>query len=46
MISSVPAALLGDALAKSAPLKGLRIGLGVLFLAIGLFVAVSALRLV
>ena len=46
MISSLPAALLGDTLARSAPLKGIRIGLGALFLAIGLFVAVSALRLV
>ena len=46
MVSSVPAALLGDALAKNVPLKGVRIGLGALFLAIGLFVGVSALRLV
>ena len=46
MASSLPAALLGDGLAKAAPLKGLRIGLGALFLAIGLFVGVSALRLV
>lgn len=46
MAASVPAALLGETLAKSAPLKGIRIGLGALFLAIGSFVAVSALRLV
>ncbi|HEX8240656.1 MAG TPA: TMEM165/GDT1 family protein [Allosphingosinicella sp.] len=46
MVSNLPAALLGDALAQSAPLKGIRIGLGALFLAIGLFVGVSALRLV
>jgi Ca2+/H+ antiporter, TMEM165/GDT1 family len=46
MASSVPAALLGDGLAKAVPLKGLRIGLGALFLAIGLFVGVSALRLI
>lgn len=44
--SSVPAALLGDTLARSAPLKGMRIGLGVLFLMIGLVVGVNALRLV
>lgn len=46
MVSNLPAALLGDALAKTAPLKGIRIGLGALFLAIGLVVGVSALRLV
>lgn len=46
MVSSVPAALIGDGLAKATPLKGVRIGLGVLFLAIGLFVGISALRLV
>jgi Ca2+/H+ antiporter, TMEM165/GDT1 family len=46
MISSVPAALLGDGLAKAVPLKPLRIGLGILFLAIGLLVGVNALRLV
>jgi putative Ca2+/H+ antiporter (TMEM165/GDT1 family) len=46
LAASVPAAALGETLARSAPLKGIRIALGVLFLAIGLFVAVSALRLV
>jgi putative Ca2+/H+ antiporter (TMEM165/GDT1 family) len=46
MVSSVPAALMGGGLAKKVPLKGLRIGLGALFLTIGLFVGVSALRLV
>jgi len=46
MASSVPAAVMGEGLAKAVPLKGLRIGLGALFLAIGLFVGVSALRLV
>lgn len=46
LASSVPAALLGDSLAKSAPLKGVRIGLGALFLAIGLVVGVNALQLV
>jgi putative Ca2+/H+ antiporter (TMEM165/GDT1 family) len=46
MVASVPAALLGDGLAKAAPLKAIRIGLGALFLAVGLFVGVSALRLV
>ncbi len=46
LVSSLPAALLGDALAKAAPLKGIRIGLGILFLVIGLAVGVSAARLV
>lgn len=46
MVASVPAALLGDGLAKAVPLKAIRIGLGALFLAIGLFVGISALRLV
>jgi putative Ca2+/H+ antiporter (TMEM165/GDT1 family) len=46
MVSSIPAALLGDGLAKAVPLKGVRIGLGVVFLLIGLVVGISALRLV
>jgi putative Ca2+/H+ antiporter (TMEM165/GDT1 family) len=46
MVSSVPAALLGQDLARAVPLKGVRIGLGALFLLIGLVVAVNALRLV
>ena len=46
LASSVPAALLGEGLARSVPLKGIRIGLGILFLAIGLFVGISARRLV
>jgi putative Ca2+/H+ antiporter (TMEM165/GDT1 family) len=46
VVSSFPAALLGDALAKSTPLKAIRIGLGILFLAIGLFVGISAMRLI
>ena len=46
MASSLPAALLGDGLARAVPLKALRIGLGILFLAIGLVVGLSALRLV
>jgi putative Ca2+/H+ antiporter (TMEM165/GDT1 family) len=45
MFASVPAALMGDQLPKAAPLKGIRLGLGALFLAIGLLVALSALRL-
>ena len=44
--SNVPAALLGDTLAKSAPLKAIRIGLGILFLAVGLFVGLGAMQLV
>jgi putative Ca2+/H+ antiporter (TMEM165/GDT1 family) len=46
MASSVPAALLGDGLAGAVPLKTIRIGLGALFLAVGLVVGVNALRLV
>lgn len=46
MVSSLPAALLGEKLAKAAPLKGIRIGLGIFFLLIGLIVGVNALRLV
>jgi Ca2+/H+ antiporter, TMEM165/GDT1 family len=46
MVSNLPAALLGDGLARIVPLKGLRLGLGALFLTIGLFVGISALRLV
>ena len=46
MASNVPAALLGDRLAKLAPLKAIRIGLGAFFLLIGLVVGVNALRLV
>jgi putative Ca2+/H+ antiporter (TMEM165/GDT1 family) len=46
MAANVPAALMGEELAKAAPLNGLRIGIGALFLAVGLFVGVSALRLV
>ena len=46
MASSLPAALLGDRLARAAPLKAIRIGLGILFLLVGLIVGVNALRLV
>ncbi len=46
LVSSVPAAVLGDTLAKAAPLKGIRIGMGILFLVVGLIVGVSARRLV
>jgi putative Ca2+/H+ antiporter (TMEM165/GDT1 family) len=46
MISSVPAVLLGDQLARAAPLKAIRLGLGMLFVLVGLVVAVNALRLV
>jgi putative Ca2+/H+ antiporter (TMEM165/GDT1 family) len=46
MVSNVPAAVLGGQLAEAAPLKAIRIGLGVLFLLIGLIVGVNAMRLV
>ena len=45
LVSSAPAAVLGDGLARIVPLRPLRIGLGLLFLAIGLIVGLSALRL-
>ncbi|HEX8261761.1 MAG TPA: TMEM165/GDT1 family protein [Allosphingosinicella sp.] len=45
MAGSVPAALLGQGLAKAVPLKALRIGFGALFLAVGLVVGLSARRL-
>jgi putative Ca2+/H+ antiporter (TMEM165/GDT1 family) len=44
--ANASAALLGEGLTKAVPLRGMRMGVGLLFLAIGLFVAVSALRLV
>lgn len=44
--ANAPAALLGEGLAKSVPLRGIRLGVGVVFLLIGLYVAVSALRLI
>lgn len=44
--ANAPAALLGDGLAKAVPLRRIRFGLGILFLLIGLYVAVSALRLI
>jgi putative Ca2+/H+ antiporter (TMEM165/GDT1 family) len=46
MASNLPAALLGDGLARAVPLKAIRLGLGALFLLIGLVVAVNARRLV
>jgi putative Ca2+/H+ antiporter (TMEM165/GDT1 family) len=45
MAASVPAGLLGEGRGKAVPLKGVRIGLGALFLAVGLVVGLSALRL-
>ena len=44
--ANAPAAMLGDRLAAILPLRGIRLGIGILFLVIGLYVAVSALRLV
>ncbi|MFL6844900.1 MAG: TMEM165/GDT1 family protein [Allosphingosinicella sp.] len=46
MASNLPAALLGEGLAKAVPLKPLRLGLGFFFLLVGLIIAVNALRLV
>ena len=44
--ANLPAAILGDRLAAILPLRGIRLGVGAVFLAIGLYVAISALRLV
>ena len=44
--ANLPAALLGERLASVLPLRGIRLGVGILLLAVGLVVAVSALRLV
>jgi putative Ca2+/H+ antiporter (TMEM165/GDT1 family) len=44
--ANMPAVLLGDRLATLLPLRFIRLGVGMLFLAIGLYVAVSALRLI
>lgn len=44
--SSVPAVLLGPRLSRELPVKGLRIGIGILFLLAGFVTAVHALRLV
>jgi Ca2+/H+ antiporter, TMEM165/GDT1 family len=46
LLSSVPAAFLGDRLAAIVPLKPLRIGVAALFLLAGAIVAVAALRLI
>jgi putative Ca2+/H+ antiporter (TMEM165/GDT1 family) len=44
--ASVPAALLGPALARHVPVRAVRYGAGILFLIVGIVVAVNALRLV
>ena len=46
LVSSVPAALLGDRLAASVPLRAIRIGAAILFLIAAFIVAINALRLV
>jgi len=45
-IANAPAALLGPELAKALPLRWIRLAVGILFLLVGLIVAVNALRLV
>lgn len=44
--ASVPAALLGERLREALPLRGMRIGIALLFLVAGFIVAVNALALV
>jgi Ca2+/H+ antiporter, TMEM165/GDT1 family len=46
LLSSVPAAFLGDRLTAIVPLKPLRIGVAALFLLAGAVVAIAALRLI
>lgn len=43
--ANAPAALLGDGLAKVLPLRGIRLGVGILFLIVGIVVALSSWRL-
>jgi putative Ca2+/H+ antiporter (TMEM165/GDT1 family) len=44
--ANAPAAVLGGRLGATVPLRGIRLGVGIVFLVLGLYVAVSALRLV
>jgi putative Ca2+/H+ antiporter (TMEM165/GDT1 family) len=46
IVSTAPAALLGDRLARRAPLRAIRMGTAILFLISGFIAAVTALRLV
>jgi putative Ca2+/H+ antiporter (TMEM165/GDT1 family) len=46
IVSTAPAALLGDRLAKRAPLRTIRIGAAILFLIAAFIVGINALRLV
>ena len=46
IVSCAPAAVLGPELGRHVPLKAVRIGVGILFLLVGLIVAINALRLV
>lgn len=46
VLASMPAVLLADRLSATIPLKALRIGVGMLFLLLGVIAAISALRIV
>ena len=46
LVASAPAALLGDRLAGTLPVRSIRIGAAALFLVTAFFVAINALRLV
>jgi Ca2+/H+ antiporter, TMEM165/GDT1 family len=46
LAASVPAAVLGDGLARIVPLRGIRLGAAILFLLLACIVAVNAWRLV
>jgi len=46
LLASVPAAVAGEALAKTAPLRAIRIAIGLLFLVAGSVVALQAWRLI
>jgi Ca2+/H+ antiporter, TMEM165/GDT1 family len=45
VLASMPAVLLADRLSATIPLKALRIGVGLLFLLLGVIAAISALRI-
>ena len=46
LAASLPAVLLGDALGRTLPLRGIRLGAAILFLLLGFLIAVNALALV
>ncbi|MDB5682409.1 MAG: hypothetical protein JWM38_828 [Sphingomonas bacterium] len=45
LLASVPAVMLGDALPRTVPIRVIRVGIGILFVVIGVIVGLGALRL-